>query len=104
MRYEGFTGTTLLWRRRQRPANREQEDGVLVLCVGRKEVNHVIIEESQAGCAEALSIRGQVHPTSDGARLQLHRPVAAVPVSLQQAFQICEKEDVNTGVCRQFLF
>jgi hypothetical protein len=45
----------------------------------------------------------QVHPPADGARLQLDGPVAAVPVSFQDAFQIGEKEDVHTGVRRQLL-
>ncbi len=35
----------LLWFAFQRLANREQEDGTLVLCVRRKELNYIIVEE-----------------------------------------------------------
>ena len=76
----------LLWFAFQRLANREQEDGTLAFCVRRKEVNHVIVEEGQPGRTQALGIRSQVHPAADGTRLQLDGSVAAVPVSLQDAF------------------
>src|ERR1035441_537971 len=87
----------------QRLANREQEDGTLTFRVRRKEVSHVIVEESQPSRTQSLGICRQVHPAADGARLQLDRPVPAVPISLQNGFQISEKEDVRTGIRRQFL-
>src|SRR5271155_4167416 len=64
----------------QRLADREQKDGALALRMRRKEFNHVIVEEGQPGRAQVLSVRSQVYPAADSARLQLHRPVAAVPV------------------------
>src|SRR5271167_3570942 len=47
---------------------------------------------------QALGIRSQVDPTADGSRLQLDGPVAAVPISLQDATKIGEKEDVRAGI------
>ncbi len=73
----------LLWFAFQRPANREQEDGTLAFRVRRKEVGHVIIEEGQPGRTQALGVRSQVHLATDGTRLQLDSPVAAVAVLLQ---------------------
>src|ERR1035441_6020764 len=87
----------------QRLANREQEDGTLTFRVRRKEVSHVIVEESQPSRTQSLCICRQVHPAADGARLQLDRPVPAIPISLQNAIQIGEKEDVHAGVGRQLL-
>ena len=40
----------LSWLAFQRLANREQENGTFIFRVGRKEVNHVIVEEGQSGC------------------------------------------------------
>jgi len=40
----------------QRLANREQEDGTLTFRVRRKEVNHVIVEESQPSGTQAQCI------------------------------------------------
>src|SRR5439155_14691037 len=93
----------LPWLAFQRLANREQENGTFIFRVRRKEVNHVIVEEGQSGCTQELGIRSQVHPAADGACLQLDGPVAAVPVSFQNAFQIGKKEDVHAGVRWQFL-
>jgi hypothetical protein len=87
----------------QRLANREQEDRTLTFRMRRKEVSRVIVEEGQPCCAQVLGIPSQVHPPADCARLQLDGPVAAVPVSFRDAFQIGEKEDVPTGVRRQLL-
>src|SRR5229473_319912 len=99
----GTSLEALLWFAFQRLANREKKDGTLAFRVRRKEVNHVIVEEGQPGRTQALGIRGQVHPPADCARLQLDGPVAAVPISFQDAFQIGEKEDVHAGVRRQLL-
>jgi len=41
-----------------RLANREQEDGTLVLRVRQKELSHVVVEKGQPGCTQALGIRG----------------------------------------------
>src|SRR5271166_6432877 len=81
-----------------RPANREQEDGALSLRVWGKEGSYIIIEEGQPCGTQALGICSQVHPAADGSRLHLDCPVPAVPISLQNALQIGEKEDVNAGV------
>src|ERR1017187_2372178 len=50
-----------------------------------------------------MGIRSQVDPAPNGPRLELNGPVAAVPILLQNGFQIGEKEDVYAGVRRQFL-
>ena len=70
----------------RRLANREQEDGTLVLCVWREEFSHIIVEKGQSGCTQMLGISSQVDPAADGARLQLDRAVAAVSVSFQDSF------------------
>src|SRR6185295_3851245 len=93
----------LLWFALQRFANREQEDGTLVFGMRRKEVNYIIVEEGQPGRTQVLGISSQVDPAADDACLQLDGPIAAVPVSLQNAFQIREKEDGHAGVGRQIL-
>jgi hypothetical protein len=41
-----------------RLANREQEDGTLVLRVRQKELSHVVVEKGQPRCTEALGISG----------------------------------------------
>ncbi|SRR6266567_815694 len=63
---------------------------------GRKEVSHVIVEKGQPGRTHALGIRIHVHSAADGARLQLDGPVAAVPVSFQNAFQIGARKKMST--------
>src|SRR5205809_326505 len=93
----------LLWFALQRLANREQEDGTLVFRMRRKEVNYIIVEEGQPGRTQVLGIRSQVDPAADDACLQLDGPIAAVSVSLQNTFQIGEKEDGHAGVRRQLL-
>jgi hypothetical protein len=70
----------LLWFAFQRLANREQENGTLAFRMRREEVNHVIVEERQPGRTQALGIRSQIHPASNGPRLQLDSPVAAAIV------------------------
>src|SRR5437879_13335074 len=93
----------VLWFALQQPANGYQENGTLVFCVRGKEVNYIVVEEGQPGGAQVLSIRSQVDPAADDACLQLDGPIAAVPVSLQNAFQIGEKEDVHAGVRREIM-
>src|SRR6266404_6914915 len=93
----------VLWFALQRLANGDQENGTLVFCVRGKEVNYIVVEEGQPGSAQVLSIRSQVDPAADDACLQLDGPIAAVPVSLQNAFQIGEKEDIHAGVRREIL-
>jgi hypothetical protein len=66
----------LLWLAFHWFANREQKDGTLSFRLGRKELNHVIVEEGQAGRTEMLGIHRQIHPAADGAGLQLDAPVA----------------------------
>ena len=39
--------------------------------LGRKELNHVIVEEGQAGRTEMRGIHHQIHPAADGTGLQL---------------------------------
>src|SRR5690349_17781732 len=80
-------GLALLWFALQRLANRQQEDGTLVFRMRRKELNYIIVEEGQPGRTQVLGIRSQVDPAADDACLQLDGPIAAVPVSLQNAFQ-----------------
>src|SRR5262249_34721244 len=50
-------GSALLWFALQRLANRDQENGTLVFCLRGTEVNHIVVEESQPGRAQVLSIR-----------------------------------------------
>ena len=61
----------------------------------RKEVNHIIVEEGQPGRTQMLGICCQVDPATDGTRFELDGPVAAVPVSLQDTFQIGEKKKMS---------
>ena len=71
----------------QRFANREQKDSALAFRVWREELNHIVVEESQAGRTQSLGIRSQIHPAADGTRFQLDSPIAAVSVSVQDSFQ-----------------
>ena len=48
----GDLAAALLWLAFHRLANREQKDGTLTFCVRREELNHVIVEKSQAGRAQ----------------------------------------------------
>src|SRR5205823_15045238 len=84
-------------------ANREEDDCTLDIRMRRKEIHYSIVEEGQPGRTQVLGIRSQVDPAADDACLQLDCPIAAVPVSLQNAFQIGEKEDGHAGIRRQLL-
>src|ERR1017187_3221841 len=75
----------LLWFALQRLANFEQEDGTLVFCVGGKKVDQILVEEGHPGRTQVIGVCSQVDPAADGTCLYLDGPVAAVPVSLQNA-------------------
>src|SRR5271157_2561227 len=84
-------------------ANCDQEDGSVAGRMRREKVGHVVIKKREPGRTQAQGIRGQVHPAANGARFQLDGAVATVPVTLQDEFQIGEKEDVHAGVRRKLL-
>src|SRR6266446_927697 len=84
-------------------ANRQQEDRALALRVRRKKFDHFVIKKRQAARTQPLRVRRQIHPAPNRARLQLHCTVAAVPVRLQDAIQIGQKENGHASVRRQLL-
>ena len=64
--------------RRAADAGRDEEHHALAGRVRREELGHVVVEEGQAGGAEAERVGGEVELAADDRRLELRGAVAAV--------------------------
>src|SRR5207247_4646103 len=78
-----------------RSAERTQENDAIPRRMRREEASHVIVEEGEAGSAQAERVGGQVALAALDRRLQLRRAVAAVPVARQHGPQVDQPEDAG---------
>src|SRR2546422_3434458 len=79
----------------RRVAERHQEHDALPCRVRREEASHVIVEEGEAGSAQAERVGGQVALAALERRLELRGAVAAVSVALQYGLQVDEPVDAG---------
>src|SRR2546425_6066970 len=71
-----------------RGAEGGDEDGVLAEGVGREEVDHILVIESQSRRAEALRVGAQVETAANQPRFQVGEPIAAIAMSFEYRIQI----------------
>src|SRR5580692_11220072 len=70
----------------------------------REEADHVVIVESESAAAQFLGIGGEIQFASDDSCLQMCGTIAAVPITLQNLFQICQEENIDGRIRRDLLF
>ena len=80
-----------------------QEDGTFALSMGGEKRNYIIVIKGQPGGPQSLGIGSQVEFPSEDSRLQLYGPISPISKALQDGMNIGQEEDVDTGICREFL-
>ena len=69
----------------------------------RKELGHIIIEKSQARCAQAKRIRRKVELAAHDTRFELRGPITSIAESIENAFQIRQEKNVDAAIRRNLL-
>src|SRR5229473_3717647 len=80
-----------------------EEDGAFAFGVGREEAGNVVVEESQAGGAEALGVSGEVELSAEDSGFELDGAIAAISEALQNGAHVGEEKDGHGGVGGQLL-
>src|SRR5258708_29144878 len=84
-------------------AEGNEENGAFAFGVGREEAGDVIVEEGEAGGAEALRVASEIQLSAEDAGLELAGAIAAIAEALQDGAQVREEKDVHGGVGGQLL-
>src|SRR5215470_13160276 len=82
----GFVFSTL--------AQRHEKNGALAFGVRREEPNHLVIIKREAGGAQALGIRPEIHPAAEDAGFELYGAIPAITKTLQNRLQVRQEKDV----------
>src|SRR5579864_6224788 len=69
----------------------------------REEAGHVVIVESESAASQLLGIGGEIQFPAEDSCFQLCGAIAAVPIALQNLFQICQEENIYGCICRNLL-
>ncbi len=80
-----------------------EEDGAFAFGVGREEAGNVVVEESQAGGAEALGVGCEIQLAAENAGFELRGAIAAIAEALQNGAQVREEKDGYGGIGGQLL-